>query len=389
MRASREGVREASSASGSAKGGGGLRSGLISALKILGVFSAVAVLIATQYYFSFGGQRPRSWTHFLLVTLPTWYTWALFAPLIFKATRRWPFDRASWASSALRHAGVLALVAPIRSALDICLSLLVQVVFEGKSWGIFSPFPWRDFVGFMAETPVTYAAIVGVASALEYHRRLRERDLAASRFEAALAEARLRTLTSQLNPHFLFNTLNAIGALSRRDPEATNRMITLLCGLLRRSLDSDGRQVIPLKEELEFVRDYLEIERARFPDRLCVSYDVPSDLLDQPVPSLVLQPLAENAVKHGISPRSAAGLVTVSARAGGDALELAVEDDGAGLPRDRAAEEGRGLSLTRERLRALYGDRAALELATRPEGGARATVRIPLHREAIEREAQP
>jgi signal transduction histidine kinase len=378
-----EGARE-SAATGPARGGG-CRFGLVSVLKLLGVFSAVAVLVATQYYFSFGGQRPRSWTHFLLVTLPTWYTWALFAPLIFKATRRWPFDKASWASSALRHTGVIALVAPIRSALDICLSLLVLVVFEGKSWGIFSSFPWGDFVGFMAETPVTYAAIVGVASALEYQRKLRERDLAASRLEAALAEAHLRTLRSQLDPHFLFNTLNAIGALSRRDPEATNRMITLLCGLLRRSLDADGRQVVPLEEELDFVRDYLDIERARFPDRLRVSYDVPSDLLDQLVPSLVLQPLAENAVRHGISPRSTAGLVTVRARRDGNTLEMTVEDDGAGLPNGRAVE-GHGLNLTRQRLRALYGCAAGVELQPRPEGGARATVRMPLPSKAAEKE---
>jgi LytS/YehU family sensor histidine kinase len=154
-------------------------------------------------------------------------------------------------------------------------------------------------------------------------------------------------------------------------------MITLLCALLRRSLDSDGRQVVPLREEVDFVRDYLDIEKERFPDRLQVVFDVPACLLEAPVASLVLQPLAENAVRHGIAPRSTPGCITVKARAAGEAIVMIVEDDGVGWARRGPVEEGHGLRITRERLRALYGQKASLEVALRPAGGTRATLKLP------------
>jgi sensor histidine kinase YesM len=223
------------------------------------------------------------------------------------------------------------------------------------------------FGGFYADW-LAYWAATGVIHAIEYYRESRERELEATQLA-------LENLRSQLQPHFLFNTLQSISTLIHRDPAAADRMLTDLSDLLRLSLRSTASQEVPLSEELDFLQRYLEIMRVRFGDRLVIQVDVSTDVLNAMVPSLVLQPIVENAIRHGMADRPDVGHVAVSGRRSGTALQLEVSDDGPGL---HATTPGNGIGLanTRERLNRLYGGRGGLELIE--EGGLTVRLTIPL-----------
>lgn len=211
--------------------------------------------------------------------------------------------------------------------------------------------------------------------------RLRERETHAAHLEAQLADARLAALRMQLNPHFLFNTLHAVSALVERNPAGVRTMIARLSALLRRVLDGGNRHEIPLREELALVRDYLAIQQVRLGDRLVWVEKIDDDTLDALVPSLVLQPLAENAIGHGIARIEGVGRIVVEARREGGDVILAIHDNGPG-PGETTRQGGLGLANTRQRLRALYGDAAAFWLQPDVDGGAVAEVRLPYHTDA-------
>jgi two-component system LytT family sensor kinase len=227
---------------------------------------------------------------------------------------------------------------------------------------------------------MTYWAFVAFVHALDYHRESQERELTTAQLQTQLAEAQLEALQRQLHPHFLFNTLNTISALMHRDVNAADEMLVQLSDLLRLTLDRIGTQQVPLKDEIDFLRKYLEIEQTRFGDRLEVHIDVDSEVLDAPVPNLILQPLVENAIRHGIGPRIGPGRVDVKARQVGGGLMLTVRDNGVGVPPAKlnAFHSGVGLSNTRSRLENLYGDRHRFEFQTPPGGGLLVTIVIPL-----------
>lgn len=214
-----------------------------------------------------------------------------------------------------------------------------------------------------------YAGIAAVAVALGHQRvaDVRERELLA---------AQLRALRAQLQPHFLFNTLQAIAVTARRDADATVRMTALLGDLLRQTLCERARDLVTLAEERQMLQPYLELQQLRFADRLTVVVELPADVLQAEVPDLLLQPLVENALQHGIERQPGAGTIAIRARRCGEHLELTVADDGAG-PDDADAREGTGLGATRARLRALFGDAAGLRLAPGGVRGTVVTVRLP------------
>jgi signal transduction histidine kinase len=219
---------------------------------------------------------------------------------------------------------------------------------------------------------------VGVAHALVYAERARERERAAAQLQAQLTEARLAALSSQLNPHFLFNALNSIAELVHRDPGAADAMIVGLGALLRNSLESAATQEVPLDEELRLLGHYLDIERIRLGERLRVEWSVAPEARSALLPPLLLQPLVENAVRHGISRRLAPGTLRVQATIEGARLHLEVHDDGTGG--SAGSGFGIGLGTTRQRLQALYGEAAALELVPAPGGGTVARLQLPLRR---------
>lgn len=222
-----------------------------------------------------------------------------------------------------------------------------------------------------------YWVLVSVAHALLFHRRAQERERRALELAASLAEARLQALRMQLQPHFLFNTLHAISTLVHENPAAADDMIASLSDFLRLTLEHGDQPEQSLRDELAFIDSYLAIERVRFGDRLHVHRDIAPDTLDVGVPTLVLQPLVENAVRHGLEPRHAAGVLTLAARRQGPHLVLTVADNGVGLPAPHPAREGVGLSNTRARLRELYGPEATLALHAAEGGGTTVEVRLP------------
>jgi LytS/YehU family sensor histidine kinase len=228
---------------------------------------------------------------------------------------------------------------------------------------------------------LTFGIMAGGAYALEFRRRLRERESQALQLQTRLAEARLDALSSQLHPHFLFNTLTALSVLIHRDPAAADLMLTRLADLLRATLRAPAAHQVPLGEEMELLGRYLDIMRVRYGPRLTVETRVPDELADALVPPFLLQPLVENALEHGVARRAGAGRVEVAAEAVGGRVRLSVTDDGPGGDSDPlAGGEGIGLSNTRARLEQLYGAEQRLVLERVPGVGTRAMVEIPLRR---------
>jgi two-component system LytT family sensor kinase len=310
------------------------------------------------------------------------YLWALLSPLIWRWTRRRPFERRSWPQWLGLNLGLGLAVAAFYVVLALVKDATIDALAAGEpGLGALRLTPRHFFAG-IAYYLLVYFAIVAVFHAISFAEKYRERELAASRLEGQLTLAQLEMLKAQLHPHFLFNTLNAISALMHRDVDAADRMITMLSDLLRLSIDKDDRHQVPLQSEIEFLERYLAIERVRFRDRLAVDIDVEPECLRAQVPKLILQPLVENAIRHGIAMRSAAGRVAVRARRQGERVVLEVADDGPGLPARRALREGIGLGNTRARLEQLYPGDHRFELGTAETGGMKVVMEIPFEQEA-------
>ena len=234
---------------------------------------------------------------------------------------------------------------------------------------------WSALIDLLA-----YGAIVGLAHSIHFYRRFRERENRALSLESSLANARLNALRAQLQPHFFFNSLNAIAALLRRDPRQAETTLVSLSELLRLALSLSEKPEITLAEEIEFVRRYVEIQQTRFGDKLRFEQDIEAEVLSCLVPTLVLQPLVENAIRHGIEPLVNVGLVRLTARRSGGKLILTVEDDGVGLVGNKSnGGTGIGLPNLRGRLETLYGSSQELRVSPRTEGGVAARVEIPWH----------
>jgi signal transduction histidine kinase len=313
------------------------------------------------------------WHEIVFSGLATWLPFGLLAPFIVSLARRFPLEPGTWR----------------RSAVWLVLgSLAVCVAYAGLRWAVSHipivdpeplPFMWLLVSQFYLAFQ-TFWVLVAVHQAWHNYKRFRDRALRASQLEARLARSQLEILKGQLHPHFLFNTLNAISALVHRDPKAADEMITQLSDLLRMSLDSIGIQEVTLGQEVDFLSRYLDIQRTRFQDRLEVKLSIPPDLLTAMVPNQVLQPIAENAIKHGLATRAECGRIEISAQRSGAWLELAVRDNGPGihLGAEGLPVGGIGLRNTRERLRELYGPGAVLSLTNHPDGGAVVRLRLPL-----------
>jgi two-component system LytT family sensor kinase len=302
--------------------------------------------------------------------------WTLASVPIAALARRFPLTGPRPVRAALVHALAAFSLPALHSAVVVGVRLSLDHYPVPTSF-------MREFPGMAMTLSMSnilfYAVVVAAVHGIEAWRRDRSRELREAQLVARLSEAELQVLRMQLQPHFLFNTLHGISALLESDPRGARRMLTRLADLLRLSLRTDGAQEVPLREELAFLEQYLEIQRMRFGDRLQVTIEAAeADVL---VPRLLLQPLVENAIRHGIARRAGAGHVRVAAVRDGDRLRLTVEDDGAGLG-DPDKGHGIGLSNTRARLAQLYGSAAELELASGVQGGALVTVLIPLREPA-------
>ena len=315
------------------------------------------------------------------LNLSLWYIPALLIPAIVWAARRFPFDSGYTLRAVLAHAaGALTFASTHIFGLIAVRFLLYEN--GGKplavAWQRY--FQNRIFEQLDASLAV-YAAIVGASHAIAYYHESQERKLRSAQLETRLAEARLKTLEAELHPHFLFNTLHAISTLVHRDPEAADRMISRLSDLLRITFDRTGEPKVSLKDEIDFLQKYLDIEQTRFQDRLTVSVNVDPEALDGEVPRMILQPIVENAIKHGIAGRHGGDTVQITAGRDNGRLWMQVRDNGGGLQVRtlKALRTGVGLSNTRARLDCLYGRHYRLEFSDK-HGGLSVLIEIPFQR---------
>jgi two-component system LytT family sensor kinase len=327
-------------------------------------------------------NHPTRFARILPGALVIWYSWAVLSPFIIWLARNFRIERKRLLPNLAMHVAAGIFFSFLHQALPILVFSTVEAA-SGKPFLFFSRLFNSLFSLYFSNDFFIYWMILFAVHALDYYRRYREGELKASRLEGQLAQAQLQALKMQLHPHFLFNTLHAISALVHKDPEVADRMIARLSDLLRLTLDNVGVQEVPLRQELEFLDRYLDIEQQRFQDRLEVHMEIDSRTLDAMVPNLILQPLVENAIRHGIAQRSSAGRVEIRAKREDSLLRLEVRDDGSGLPEEsgETLKEGIGLGNTRTRLQQLYGTTHRFELSNAPNGGLVVSLMIPFREE--------
>jgi two-component system LytT family sensor kinase len=342
-------------------------------LAVLAAWTLVALLLAGQAWVAAQVRGdPLPWARASAIWIVWAAVWAALTPVAQRLAARFPLQRphvlrsfavhgVASTACAVANLAVFALAAPVVGATQV----------EPTWLGTFGRLLGTTF---LLNLPV-YWLIVAGAHAERLVRAAREKDRRQLRLEAELAGARLQALRAQLQPHFLFNALNTIAVLMREDVDAAERVLLQLSTLLRRSLDAGEADETTLGEEIDFLESWLEIERARFGERLGCRILVPDELRDARVPTLILQPLVENALRHGIGARAGPGLVEVAASRDGDMLRLSVRDDGPGLP--PAASERVGLGNTKERLRLLHGDRQRFDVRNADGGGVIAEIELP------------
>lgn len=351
-----------------------------------------------------GGSFPADFLHLVGIGSLTWYACLLSSPLYLWLARRFPIYQRRWRRNLALHFLITTVIVLLTGVIYFQLLMRQANNFpvraqraaapttaapdQKSAAGARHPAPGGGFrlpnlgsfllLRFFTES-LPFWAMIALIHAFEFRRRYRQREVEAARLQTQLAESRLEALTAQLHPHFLFNTLQGISTLMRRDVEAADAMLSRLSDLLRQTLQRGERLEVPLSEELEVLDHYVEISRERFKDRLVFETRISPDDRRAFVPFFILQPLVENALQHGIARRAGVGRVSVSARRQGEMLYLSVADDGPGLAKEERAfpREGIGLSNTRQRLRQLYGAEQSLALEAPAEGGLRVELVIP------------
>jgi two-component sensor histidine kinase len=340
----------------------------------LGFWTAVALVFAVQDLLVLGTSRFP--VHRLIVgQLASWWPCALLTPAIAAGALRIRASRPPLGRAILLHALGAALFLSVGGALMGTLESLLPWAREGPGLATAA----GGIIRYLGPDLLLYFLVVAATEAAAHAWESRRRGIAAAAYARQLAEARLHVLSAQLQPHFLFNTLHAISALVWQDPARAERLLARLSEMLRLTLRSGTRVETTLAEELALLQRYAEIQEARYGERLRVGFEVEPAVRTAMVPRLILQPLVENAIRHGITRRITPGRVDVRAWKVGGRLHLAVCDDGVGLGHGRPVREGVGLSITRARLRQLYGLEQLVELCPAPGGGAVCALSFPLH----------
>jgi two-component system, LytTR family, sensor kinase len=359
-----------------ARAAGLLPSARVLAALFVGWWSAFGLLFALRdrVWAQWLGAPPQGWGETLGGGMLQAAILGVVTAAALWVARRFPLDHSGWARNLALHLGVGVLVI---GAISLLTHLVIGMLFSAHEPR--TPLLLSVMAG-LPGSSLIYVLTLGVGYGVQYFRRYQERLLRASQLEAQLADAQLQALNMQLHPHFLFNTLNSISALMHRDVRAADRMLARLEDLLRLTLAKSGTQEVPLRDELELLEPYLEIEQTRFGPRLTVEWALDPLTLPLTVPQLILQPIVENAIKHGISPRSAAGHIRIASRRIGATLELEVADNGPGLntAKNGSGAGGVGLRNTRSRLERLYGHRHRFSIESMSGGGTRVRIGIPI-----------
>lgn len=343
-------------------------------LLVLIAWTLNGILFSTQLKTALTGRWEVELWRALIWGLGYCYLWAALTPVVVGLTKRFSFEGKRLVPNIALHI-VLSLIVAYGARVASEL-LRAKFVFrmENLEWKRMLTSSYLDFdYGVMM-----YWFIVLISLTFTAYKRYREGELRSSQLETRLAQAQLQALKMQLHPHFLFNTMNAISVLIKKNPEAAQKMLTRLAELLRMSLDQAGVQEVSLKQEMEFLDRYIKIQQTRFGERLSVTMKVEDAVLDAKIPNLILQPLVENAIEHGIAKRSGPGRVAITAQRTNGTLFVQVRDNGKGLKKGQGeVKEGVGLSNTRARLHQLYGTAHRFELSNAEEGGLIATLEIP------------
>jgi two-component system LytT family sensor kinase len=351
---------------------------------VLGISSLMALTMVAQANLrAVQNKEEFEWFWTTVSMLMFWYIWAIIFPFVVALVRRFPLGAETRFSAVAMH---------VVAALAICFVHMVMYVFlfrvfiDGSDAG--RPF-WSAVLDVQIPLRlIIYAALVGAASAMEYLKKFRERDVHASQLETRLVEAQLHALKMQLHPHFLFNTLNGIMVLIQENPAVATRTVARLSEFLRLTLENAGVQEVTLLEEMEFLRKYLQIEQMRFGDRLTVREDIDPGVLDALVPNMILQPLVENSIRHGVAKKRGPALIEILAHRNVGILVICVRDNGRGLPEEdpngAVVKEGIGLGNTRARLQQLYGDKQSLKLIPVEGGGLEICLSVPLRERIVD-----
>jgi two-component system LytT family sensor kinase len=341
--------------------------------------------------------RPAPSLAELLFTGGDWLMYGLIAPAIYAVCNRWPVVKPVVRQRVLLHLGFALITCVVWAVggkiFQYGLNYLLEREQQRRFLAELQEPVWQavtsDVLGWIFITlpfgVIVYTVVAVLAHASRYLSVAQDREVQLAKVSEQLSGARFAALQAQLNPHFLFNTLNTIAVRARDgDGAGTARMVEQLSDVLRRTLTRHKSSEVTLGEELELVRQYVAIEEARFVDRLAVTIDADASLHDAALPGFALQHLVENAIRHGVARQPGAGTVLVRAQRIGSTLEVTVSDDGPGFNESIAIPSGHGIENTRERLRVLYGDQASLTVARRAEGGTTATLRVPFHIIALE-----
>jgi two-component system, LytTR family, sensor kinase len=317
-----------------------------------------------------GGPPPiAEWAANFATMLADWYLWALFAPLVFWLGARISFTGRGWLRVVVPHLVLGVAIAFAKVSVRYWIGRAIPML----------AVQWPGILDTLPTNALVYWLILGVGYALDYYRRFRDREVRAAQLESRLARAQLDVLRMQLHPHFLFNTLHTISVLVREgDNDTADRVIARLSELLRLSIDLEATNEVPLSRELEILSSYLDIQQTRFQERLRVSIDVDGTARDGLVPTLILQPLVENSIRHGIGHREMGGHVDIVGRRVGDRLDMTIRDDGPGMTTSTSQSSGGvGLANTRARLEQLYGSDHRFECRNETAGGFTVFVSVP------------
>jgi two-component sensor histidine kinase len=353
------------------------RTALIEAGILFGIWTAYGTFSAwqTHYWYSFT-KDAMSWPDSLRFEVSFAWLWLLLTPLILWLARRFRIERHHWPRNLAIHFLALTIINAVTKTVFDATMAPPNSAFHDFTWA-----RWLRSIEQNFDTgTLLYSVIILVEHSIVYYRRYQQGLVNAANLQTQLVQAQLRALKMQLHPHFLFNTLHTITALVHEDPDMAERTIARLSELLRLFLANSTIHEVPLSEELRILDLYLEIERTRFEDRLSVHFDVPPELREAMVPNLVLQPLVENSIRHGVGRRSAPGWIAVAAEKYGETLVLRVSDNGVGLRESRPQSTGMGLAITRGRLESLYGEKQSLALRDVQTGGAEVRITLPFRR---------
>jgi two-component system LytT family sensor kinase len=342
------------------------------------IFAAWTLIVLTfsgqAYVFAVARGRPDNFWHEFLTASSDWYIWATLTPLVLFLCRRFRITSQNWLTAIPLHLIAGIIVSFVQLAIQVRLNFIVNAGYTMPYWRVIYFF--ATFKGHI--NLLTYWVIVALNHGIYYYKQSRARELAWSRMEADLANAQLQVLNMQLHPHFLFNTLHSISTLISEDPQTARQMVLKLSDLLRASLNKIEQPAVSLQQELELLECYISIEQTRFKDRLTIERAIDPNTLACEVPTMILQPLVENAVRHGIGKHRQADRISIVARRSNGRLLLEVQNNiGSVENGGHAPARGIGLSNTRARLEQLYGNHHSFEIANREGGGVAVRLSLP------------